>query len=177
MKKGRVLGVFGCSLALGLAVFTGLNLPSSGFGFSAPQGSTATEAVPVDGEKGELRVPLAPAFSARQLTALPEESWITNGGTLFNQRYSPLSQISRSNVAGLKGVWEVHLESAMKGRYRGEAQPLVYQGVIYVISAADDVLAIEVKSGRVICKGTKGSNLVIYILNLFLTPCLLPIVA
>ena len=152
MKKGRVRGVLGCSLALGWAVFTGLNLPSSGFGFSAPQGSTAMEAVPVDGEKGELRVPLAPAFSARQLTALPEENWITNGGTLFNQRYSPLSQISRSNVAGLKGVWEVHLESATQGRYRGEAQPLVYQGVIYVISAADDVLAIEVKSGRVLWK-------------------------
>ena len=159
MKKGRVLGVLGWSLALGLAVFTGLNLPSSGFGLSAPQRSTATEAVPADGdgEKGELRVPLAPAFSARQLTALPEEGWITNGGTLFNQRYSPLTQISRSNVAGLKGVWEVHLESATQGRYRGEAQPLVYQGVIYVISAADDVLAIEVKSGRVLWK-YKGSS-------------------
>jgi len=154
MKKGRVLGVLGWSLALGLAVFTGISLPSSGFGFSAPQRSTATEAVPADGdgEKGELRVPLAPAFSVQELTALPEEGWITNGGTLFNQRYSPLSQISRSNVAGLKGVWEVHLESATQGRYRGEAQPLVYQGVIYVISAADDVLAIEVKSGRVLWK-------------------------
>ncbi len=102
MKNGRVLGVLGCSLALGLAVFTGLNLPSSGFGLSAAQRSTATGAVPADGEKGEVRVPLAPAFSARQLTALPEDHWITNGGTLFNQRYSPLSQISRSNVAGLK---------------------------------------------------------------------------
>lgn len=154
MKKGRVLEVLGWSLALGLAVFTGISLPSSGFGFSAPQRSTATEAAPADGdgEKGELRVPLAPAFSVQELTALPEEGWITNGGTLFNQRYSPLSQISRSNVAGLKGVWEVHLESATQGRYRGEAQPLVYQGVIYVISAADDVLAIEVKSGRVLWK-------------------------
>ena len=55
-------------------------------------------------------------------------------------------------MAGLKGVWEVHLESATQGRYRGEAQPLVYQGVVYVISAADDVVAIEVKSGRVIWK-------------------------
>jgi len=154
MKKGRVLGISGCSLALSVAVFMGLNLPSSGFGFSAPQRSTAAEAVPADGdgEKGEVRVPLAPAFSARQLTALPEDGWITNGGTLFNQRYSPLSQISRSNVAGLKGVWEVHLNSAMERKYRGEAQPLVYRGVIYVISAADDVFAIEVKSGRVIWK-------------------------
>ena len=139
MKNGRVLRVLGCSLAFGLAVFTGI---------SAPQRSTATEAVPAGGDRegGELRVPLAPAFSARQLTALPEENWVTNGGTLFNQRYSPLSQISRSNVAGLKGVWEIHLKSAMERKYRGEAQPLVYRGVIYVISAADDVFAVEVKS-------------------------------
>ena len=145
MKNGRVLRVLGCSLALGLAVFAGI---------SASQNSTATEAVSADGdrEEGEFQVPLAPAFSARQLMALPEENWVTNGGTLFNQRYSPLSQISRSNVAGLKGVWEVHLKSAMERKYRGEAQPLVYRGVIYVISAADDVFAVEVKSGRIIWK-------------------------
>jgi glucose dehydrogenase len=33
------------------------------------------------------------AFTADQLTALPGENWITNGGTLFNQRYSPLDQL------------------------------------------------------------------------------------
>jgi glucose dehydrogenase len=33
------------------------------------------------------------AFTADQLTALPGENWIANGGTLFNQRYSPLDQL------------------------------------------------------------------------------------
>jgi len=33
----------------------------------------------------------APAYTAQQLLALPESSWITNGGNLYNQRYSPLT--------------------------------------------------------------------------------------
>ena len=31
--------------------------------------------------------PLAPAFSAEELTELPTTRWITNGGSLWNQRY------------------------------------------------------------------------------------------
>ena len=33
----------------------------------------------------------APAFSAKQLTELPKENWTTNGGNLYNQRYSQLT--------------------------------------------------------------------------------------
>ena len=29
----------------------------------------------------------APAFSAKQLTDLPTNGWMTNGGNLYNQRY------------------------------------------------------------------------------------------
>src|SRR5689334_6170015 len=46
----------------------------------------------------------APAFKAAQLNALPTTQWITNGGTLFNQRYSPLTLLNRDNVRGLKGL-------------------------------------------------------------------------
>ena len=37
-------------------------------------------------------------FSAAKLTALPTTSWPTNGGNLYNQRYSPLKAINRENV-------------------------------------------------------------------------------
>ncbi|SVE25004.1 uncharacterized protein METZ01_LOCUS477858, partial [marine metagenome] len=69
MKNGKFVRVLSCSLALSFTVFAGI---------SAPQSSTATEAVSADGdrESGELRVPLAPAFSAQQLTALPEQNWV-----------------------------------------------------------------------------------------------------
>jgi hypothetical protein len=32
----------------------------------------------------------APAFRTTDLTALPRAGWLTNGGNLANQRYSPL---------------------------------------------------------------------------------------
>ena len=41
----------------------------------------------------------APTFSPARLTALPRDGWITNGGNLFNQRYSPLELLNRDNVA------------------------------------------------------------------------------
>ena len=70
-----------------------------------------------------------PAFSADELSALPEQDWVTNGGTLFNQRYSPLDQITSSNVYDLKGVWRIHLGSATDAKYSGETQPLVHDGM------------------------------------------------
>src|SRR5688572_6882277 len=44
-------------------------------------------------------------FAGPVLTALPTTGWPTNGGNLYNQRYSPLKAIDRTNVARLKGVW------------------------------------------------------------------------
>jgi alcohol dehydrogenase (cytochrome c) len=89
----------------------------------------------------------SPAFSAAELASLPRANWITNGGSISNQRYSPLAQINTGNVAGLKGLWHIHLGSGIAGKYSGEAQPIVYKNVIYVVTGADDVYAIDAKTG------------------------------
>ena len=89
----------------------------------------------------------APAFSTSELTALPTTDWITNGGSISNQRYSPLDEINAGNVGQLKGLWHVHLRSGNAGKYSGEAQPIVYKNVIYVITGADDVFAIDAHTG------------------------------
>ena len=73
------------------------------------------------------RKPDAPAsaaadFSGATLTAHPTSSWPTNGGNLFNQRYSPLKAITRDNVAQLKGVWRARLNgSGTAPQYSGFA--------------------------------------------------------
>src|SRR4051795_13094938 len=54
----------------------------------------------------------APAFSMNDLAALPTENWPTNGGSLANERYSPLDQIDPGNIAQVKGVWEAHLDKS-----------------------------------------------------------------
>ena len=93
----------------------------------------------------------APAFTGRDLAALPTTGWPTNGGDLFNRRYSPLTQITPDNVAGLKGVWRTRLNGSGTGvKYSGEAQPLVHEGVLYVVTGADDVFAVSVDSGEVL---------------------------
>ena len=91
----------------------------------------------------------APAFAGNALVAPPTSGWPTNGGNWYNQRYSPLTQINRENVARLKGVWRARLDgSGVAPKYSGEAQPIVHDGVLYVITGADDVFAIDVESGE-----------------------------
>lgn len=92
----------------------------------------------------------APAFSAAQLTAWPREGWITNGGNVFNQRYSPLTLLNRDNVAGLKALWHTHMGSGAGPGNSGEAQILAYRGTLYVANGANDVFALDVKTGRIL---------------------------
>ena len=92
-----------------------------------------------------------PAFSAKQLTALPTDGWITNGGNIYNQRYSPLTRINRDNVAQLKPHWRVHLNgSGTDSKYSGQAQPLVHDGVIYIPTGANDVFALDADTGEIL---------------------------
>lgn len=113
--------------------------------------STLSIVYPVRAETQQQDIRPAPAFNANRLSGLPENGWITNGGNLFNQRYSPLTAINRENVGKLKGVWRTHLNgSGLDTKYSGEAQPLVYEGVIYIVTGADDVFALSVETGGIL---------------------------
>ncbi len=91
----------------------------------------------------------APAFAGSALVEHPTTNWPTNGGNLYNQRYSPLTQINRDNVASLKGIWRARLNgSGVGAQYSGEAQPIAYDGVLYIVTGADDVFAIDIDSGE-----------------------------
>jgi quinohemoprotein ethanol dehydrogenase len=93
----------------------------------------------------------APAFTAAELTALPRSGWITNGGTLFNQRYSPLDQINRDNVARLKAKWRASLRgSGVNPRAGNQGQPIVHDGVIYIMTGDNDAFAVSVDTGEVL---------------------------
>jgi quinohemoprotein ethanol dehydrogenase len=89
-------------------------------------------------------------FSAARLTAASSTSWPTNGGNLYNQRYSPLTLVNRDNVAQLKGVWRTRLRgSGAAPQYSGFAQPIVYDGVAYVSTGANDVFALSIDTGEI----------------------------
>jgi quinohemoprotein ethanol dehydrogenase len=102
-----------------------------------------------------LSLAASPALYAQQSapSAPPSSAWTKVGGNLFSQNYSPLTQINRQTVAGLKAVWRARLDgSGVGAKYSGEAQPVVYQGVVYIVTGADDVFAISVTTGEVIWK-------------------------
>ncbi|MGH1471451.1 MAG: PQQ-binding-like beta-propeller repeat protein [Cellvibrionaceae bacterium] len=88
-------------------------------------------------------------FTAEDLTILPTQNWLTNGGTVYNQRFSPLKQINTTNVKNLKGDWVTHLDGSGVGApYSGEAQPIVYEGIIYIPTGANDVFALDADTGK-----------------------------
>ena len=90
-------------------------------------------------------------LSAATLTAPPTTGWPTNGGNLYNQRYSPLTAINRANVAQLKGVWRARLRgSGTAPQYSGEGQPIVYDGVAYVSTGENDVFALSLDTGEIL---------------------------
>jgi alcohol dehydrogenase (cytochrome c) len=117
----------------------------------------AALAAPLHSQESARRFVAAPAFTAGQLTALPQASWITNGGNLANQRYSPLSQINRGNVANLKASWRTHLGGSGAGaQHSGQGQPIVFEGVVYISTGASDVFAVDVDSGAIIWRHEAG---------------------
>jgi quinohemoprotein ethanol dehydrogenase len=92
-----------------------------------------------------------PAFEAEELTDQAEEDWPTVGGSFANDRYSELDEINTENVGQLKGVWKTDLRnSGVEAKYSGESQPVVWNGVIYVSTGANDVFAVDVETGRIL---------------------------
>jgi alcohol dehydrogenase (cytochrome c) len=137
--------------ALGVACVVGVVALAQGLAQGQRAPGPAQQSTASTGTASAPFLGPAPAFASRDLTALPTTGWLTNGGDSFNRRYSPLTQINRDNVARLKGVWRTRLNGSGVGvKYSGEAQPLVHEGVIYVVTGADDVFAISVDSGEIL---------------------------
>ena len=72
---------------------------------------------------------------------------LTYGMGYHLNRYSPLKEIDKSNVKRLVPVWNLSLDN----QWGEQAQPLIYNGVMYVTHAKATV-AIDVGTGRQIWK-------------------------
>ena len=120
-------------------------------GHYTTSGNTKTVTVAAGGTAPTETIAKAPNFSLSDLSALPTDDWPTVGGSLRNERYSPLDQIDTSNVSQLKGVWRTHLDgSGIGAKYSAESQPVVYQGVMYVTTGEDDAFAVSVATGKIL---------------------------
>ncbi len=99
-------------------------------------------------------LPAAMLFSAGTYGAGPQSTDLVNdagtpgdiatyGGGYNLQRFSPLTQINRDNVARLVPVWNLSLSN----NYPQEGQPLVIDGVMYE-TTTDATVALDAETGR-----------------------------
>jgi len=96
---------------------------------------------------GDGAPPAAPALSGGASYDLirkgPGANWLTYAGDYAAHRHSPLTQITRDNVAALVPKWVYHVEGAT----HLEATPLVYDGILYVTNS-NEVHALDARTGR-----------------------------
>ncbi|MCP5145009.1 MAG: PQQ-binding-like beta-propeller repeat protein [Gammaproteobacteria bacterium] len=86
-----------------------------------------------------LRKTSGPGY--RQVTS--QADWPTYNGVPGGNRYSPLTQINKQNLASLAPAWSFPLPEARMV----ETTPLVVNGVMY-ISSANEVFALDAGNGR-----------------------------
>ena len=72
------------------------------------------------------------------------QNWITYWGDYQGTHYSPLKEITTSNVSNLKEKWAIPLP----GPSQLETEPLVIDGIMYTSGQPGTVLALEAKTGR-----------------------------
>lgn len=73
-------------------------------------------------------------------------NWLTYSGNYSGHRFSPLSEITPANVAGLHVKWAYQFEAG-----RAETSPIVVNGVMYV-TAPNMAIALDARTGRELWK-------------------------
>ncbi len=91
-----------------------------------------------------------PDFTPAQLAAPAGANWPLENGNLQSWRYSTLSQINASNGGSLKLAWTTHLASPTSAEQLagGNANPIVYNGTMYVQDGWTRITALDAASGK-----------------------------
>ena len=85
-----------------------------------------------------------PSNRLRDAASEPE-NWLMYSGDYFSNRYSPLDQITPSNVDDLALQWVY--QTPISGPW--QATPLVVDGVMYLTQRPNDIVALDARTGRV----------------------------
>jgi quinohemoprotein ethanol dehydrogenase len=88
------------------------------------------------------------AVQDQQIANIDDNSgdWLTYGRNYGEERYSPLSQITKENVNQLGLAWSINL-----GTSRGiEATPLVVDGIMFISGPWSVVYAIDTRKGKIL---------------------------
>src|SRR5579862_9494916 len=93
-----------------------------------------------------------PAFTPAQLSAQAGANWILENGNIESNRYSSLSQINGSNGSSLSLAWTTHLPdpATPEQHTAGKANPIIYNGVMYVQDTYGRITALDATSGKIL---------------------------
>ncbi|TMH21735.1 MAG: PQQ-dependent dehydrogenase, methanol/ethanol family, partial [Betaproteobacteria bacterium] len=114
-------------------------------GASAQQMIEPASATPVPGPMPEILRQYTPVTAARLKN--PEGgNWLMFRRTFDGWGYSPLGEITPANVGRLQPAW-----SLATGQIEGhEAPPVVNNGVMFVATPGNQLLALEARTGKVL---------------------------
>jgi quinoprotein glucose dehydrogenase len=90
-------------------------------------------------------------IAARQIAGDEKyANWTEYGGTHENIKYSSLSQIDTSNVGRLKVAWTYHSENNDPSKFGSamESNPIIIDGVMYVVSPKLKLCAVDAATGE-----------------------------
>ena len=87
------------------------------------------------------------AVTAAELVDPVDEDWLIWRRTYDAQGYSPIDQVNKNNIRDLKEAWRIPL---LEGP--NMATPLVHDGVMFLASTQDTVLALDAISGQQLWK-------------------------
>src|SRR5262245_522498 len=121
-------------------------LAASGtLGASAQQTIAPVSATPVPGPMPAVLQNYAPVTTER-LKKPEDGNWLMFRRTYDGWGYSPLGEITRENVSRLQPVW-----SFATGQVEGhQAPPIVNNGVMFVATPGNQLLALEAKTGNLL---------------------------
>jgi glucose dehydrogenase/mono/diheme cytochrome c family protein len=80
--------------------------------------------------------------------ATPTANWSVDGGNYQHEFHSALDEVDTSNVSQLKGDFMLKLESGTAAKYSHEENVLAIDGMLYIPTGEDDVIAVDPSTGE-----------------------------
>lgn len=96
-------------------------------------------------QTGNERLSALTPVTDAMLANPPADDWLIWRRTFDSSGYSQLDQINKQNVAGLAEAWRTPLQAGTN-----MATPLVHDGVLFLLSTADTVLAMDATTGELL---------------------------
>jgi alcohol dehydrogenase (cytochrome c) len=108
----------------------------------------AQEQVETNTKKAATREPTFTAVTDAMLKNAKNDgkNWVIYGRDYTNQRYSPLAQITSTNVGSLKMAWMFQTGISRLGSF--ETSPTVVDGVMYLTTPYNTAMAVDARSGQ-----------------------------